>query len=195
MSIEDKTVAIIASNEFEDIELEFPLLRLSEEGVNVILVPVRSGLHPRPSLKRTEAKPVTGRYGTPIPPDVMDRSYKDVQELDELDLDEIDCILFPGGFSPDQLRTMPEVVDLVKKANERKKLIAAICHGPQVLIEADLVEGKKVTSYVAVKTDLINAGADFKDVGAQRDGNLITGRVPDDLPEFCQMIIKALEEE
>lgn len=194
LSIDDKTVAIVAANEFEDIELEFPLLRLSEEGVNVILVPVKAGHHPRPSLEQTGTKPVTGRYGTPIPPDVIRTSYEDVQELEDLDLDEIDCVLLPGGFSPDHLRTVKRVVEFTKEAYEKGKLIATICHGPQVLIEANLVKGKKVTGYKAVKTDLINAGAEFRDVPAIKDGRIITGRVPDDLPEFCQTIIEALEE-
>ncbi|MEM2302612.1 MAG: DJ-1/PfpI family protein [Candidatus Bathyarchaeia archaeon] len=98
----------------------------------------------------------------------------------------------PGGFSPDALRLVPEVLELVRKAYERGKIIAAICHGPQVLISAGLVKGRKVTSYVAIKDDLINAGAIFVDEPAVRDGNIITGRVPDDLPEFCQMIIESL---
>ncbi|MDI3473605.1 MAG: protease [Thermotogaceae bacterium] len=83
---------------------------------------------------------------------------------------------------------------MTKECARKGKFIAAICHGPQILISAGLVKGKKVTSYIAVKDDLINAGAEFLDVPAVRDGNIITGRVPDDLPEFCQEIIKALSE-
>jgi len=187
--LDGKTIAIIAAYEFEDVELLYPLLRLSEEGAKIILVPVKSGLHPRPVAQ----KPVSGRYGTPIPLEVMQEGKRYVcSDIERLDAEKIDCALFPGGFSPDALRLEKSVLDLVTRMNGMKKIIAAICHGPQVLISANLVKGKKVTSYVAVRDDLINAGAKFVDQPAVRDGNIITARVPDDLPEFCQEIIKAL---
>jgi protease I len=97
-----------------------------------------------------------------------------------------------GGFSPDALRVNSEVLEFVKETYNKGKIVAAICHGPQVLISAGLVKGRRVTSYVAVKDDLINAGAVFVDEPAVRDGNIITARVPDDLPDFCQLIIEAL---
>lgn len=189
--LEGKTVAIIAAYEFEDIELLYPLLRLSEEGAKIILVPVKRGLHPRPVAE----KPVSGRYGTPIPVQVMQEGKRYVcSEVENLDPEKIDCLLIPGGFSPDALRLEKKVLDLVRKMNSLEKIIAAICHGPQVLISADLVRGRKMTSYAAVRDDLINAGAKFVDEPAVRDGNIITARVPDDLPEFCQEIIKAVSE-
>lgn len=186
--LDGKTVAIVAGYEFEDIELLYPLLRLSEEGANIIIVPVKSGLHPRPVAE----KPVSGRYGTPIPLQVMREGKRYVcSDIGDVDAEKIDCVLFPGGFSPDALRLEESVLDLVKRMNGLGKIIAAICHGPQVLISANLVKGKKVTSYAAVRDDLVNAGADFVDEPAVRDGNIVTARVPDDLPEFCQEIIKA----
>lgn len=192
MGLESKTIAIIAADEFEDIELEFPLLRLSEEGADILLVPVEGGLHTRPFCK---SKPVTGRFGTPMPPMVMEEGNRyESRTLEELKLDEIDCILIPGGFSPDQLRVNSDVVELISKAHEKGKLIAAICHGPQLLIEADLVDGRKVTSYEAVETDLINAGGEYVDEPMVKDGNILTSRVPDDLPQFCQGIAEALSE-
>jgi protease I len=189
MSLAGKTVVVIVANEFEDVELLYPLLRLSEEGAKVVVVPVRGGLHPRPSAD----KPVSGRYGTPVPLEVMapGRRYV-IKALEEIKPEEADCLLFPGGFSPDSLRIDKRVIELVKRANQLGKLIAAICHGPQVLISAGIVKGKKVTAYEAVRDDLINAGAVFEDVPAVRDGNIITGRVPDDLPEFCREIISYL---
>lgn len=193
MSLEGTTVAILASNEFEDIELEFPLLRLSEEGADILLVPYQAGHHPRPSLEAEGTKPVTGRYGTPIPPDVMAEGNRyEVVAFDALSVDDFDALLLPGGFSPDHLRTEPAVVDFVRETYESGTIVAAICHGPQVLIEAGLVEGKRVTSYEAVKTDLENAGATYEDVPAVIDGHLVTGRVPDDLPEFCGAVTEAL---
>lgn len=192
MSLVGKVVAIVVANEFEDVELLYPLLRLSEEGAKVIVVPVKSGLHPRPSAE----KPVSGRYGTPVPLEVMAPGRRYVlKELDEMKPEEVDCIIFPGGFSPDSLRIDKKVIEQVREMNRLGKLIAAICHGPQVLISAGLVKGKRVTSYEAVKDDLINAGAVYEDIPAVRDGNIITGRVPDDLPEFCREIISYLSRE
>ncbi|MDX1744569.1 MAG: type 1 glutamine amidotransferase domain-containing protein [Halobacteriales archaeon] len=193
MRLEGTTIAILASNEFEDIELEFPLLRLSEEGADILLVPYQAGHHPRPSLEVTGTKPVTGRYGTPIPPDVMAEGNRyTVVPFDDLAVEDFDALLLPGGFSPDHLRTESAVVEFVRETYDAGTVVAAICHGPQVLIEADLVDGKRVTSYAAVKTDLENAGATYEDVPAIIDGHLVTGRVPDDLPEFCAAVTEAL---
>ncbi|GAB4513624.1 MAG: deglycase PfpI [Anaerolineae bacterium] len=185
-----KTVAIIVAHEFEDVELLYPILRLNEEGAEIVVVPVKKGLHPRPFV---DDKPVTGRFGHTVPIPVMaeGRRYV-VRELEEIDPDEVDCLLFPGGYSPDALRIHQPTLDLVKACHERGKLIAAICHGPWILASAGLAKGRRVTGYVAVRDDLIHAGAEWLDVPAVRDGNIITGRVPDDLPEFCQEIIAAL---
>lgn len=189
--IEGKKIAIVVANEFEDIELLYPFLRLSEEGAKIIVVPIRRGTHPRPVAE----KPVTGRYGTPIPFEVLEEGKRYViKDIEQMDPSEIDCLIFPGGYSPDQLRIIPKVLDFVREANKLGKIIAAICHGPQVLISADLIKGKKVTAYEAVKDDLINAGAEFVDEPAVRDGNIITARVPDDLPEFCSEIIDAISQ-
>lgn len=185
-----RKIAIIAANEFEDVELLYPFLRLSEEGAEVVIVPVRRGLHPRPSVRD---KPVTGRYGTPIPLEVFGEGVRyAIRELDSIKPEDFDAYVIPGGFSPDSLRIMPTVLNLVRRAYESGKIIAAICHGPQVLISAGLVKGRRVTSYIAVRDDLVNAGAIFVDEPAVRDGNIITARVPDDLPEFCRLIIEAL---
>ena len=194
MSVEDKTVAIIASNEFEDIELEYPLLQLSHEGAEIKLVAVQAGHHPRPALRESGTKPVTGRFGTPLPPEVLVEGNRyDFVEFDDLDLDDLDCVLYPGGFSPDHLRVVPEVVEFTREAYERGVLVASICHGPWMLVEADLAEGKEVCAYEAIHTDLENAGATVRDEPAIQDGTIVTGRVPDDLPEFCEAVVEALE--
>ena len=187
-----KKVVIIVANEFEDVELLYPVLRLSEEGAEVVVVPVREGLHPRPQF---EGKPVTGRFGHTVPIPVMAEGNRyRVGSIEELSADEVDCLLFPGGYSPDALRLHKGTLGLVLECHRRGKLLAAICHGPWVLISAGVIRGKQATGYAAVRDDLVNAGAEFVDVPAVRDGNIITGRVPDDLPEFCQEIIKALSE-
>ncbi|MFN2266466.1 MAG: type 1 glutamine amidotransferase domain-containing protein [Anaerolineales bacterium] len=185
-----KQVVIIVAQEFEDIELLYPILRLNEEGAEIVVVPVNEGLHPRPSF---EGKPVTGRFGHPVPIPVMEegKRYR-ISSLEALNTDQIDCLLFPGGYSPDALRLHAGTLELVRECHQDGKLLAAICHGPWVLISAGLMAGKQATGYVAVRDDLVNAGAEFLDVPAVKDGNILTGRVPDDLPEFCQEIIKSL---
>jgi len=187
-----KKVVIIVAHEFEDIELLYPLLRLSEEGAEIIVVPIPEGLHPRPQL---DGKPVTGRFGHTVPIPVMGEGNRyTLSSIEELNADDVDCLLFPGGYSPDALRLHEGTLDLVQECHQRGKLLAAICHGPWVLISAGIMEGRRATGYVAVRDDLLNAGAEFVDVPAVRDGNIVTGRVPDDLPEFCQEIIEALSE-
>ncbi len=185
-----KKVVIIVAQEFEDVELLYPVLRLSEEGAEVVVVPVNEGLHPRPYVA---GKPVTGRFGHPVPIPVMAEGnrYK-VSALEDLRAAEIDCVLFPGGYSPDALRLHAPTLALVRECHRQGKLLAAICHGPWVLISAGIMKGKRATGYIAVRDDLNNAGAEFLDCPAVSDGNIITGRVPDDLPEFCQEIIRAL---
>jgi protease I len=185
-----KKVAIIVANEFEDIELLYPVLRLSEEGAEIVVAPVHMGLHPRPYV---EGKPVTGRFGHPVPIPVMaeDKRYR-LSSVEELSAAEIDCLLFPGGFSPDALRRHAGTLELVRACHQQGIVLAAICHGPWVLISAGVMQGRRATGFAAVRDDLVNAGAEFVDVPAVRDGNIITARVPDDLPEFCQEIIKAL---
>jgi protease I len=185
-----KKVVIIVAQEFEDVELLYPVLRLSEEGAEIVVVPVNEGLHPRPYV---EGKPVTGRFGHPVPIPVMAEGNRyRVSRFEELKAAEIDCVLFPGGYSPDALRLHAGTLELVRECHRQGKLLAAICHGPWVLISAGIMEGKRATGYIAVRDDLVNAGAEFVDVPAVRDGNILTGRVPDDLPEFCQEIILAL---
>ena len=191
-SINGKHVVIIVAHEFEDIELLYPILQLNHEGAQVIVVPIDEGLHPRPFVP---GKPVTGRFGHTVPIPVMQENHRyTVRSLDDIDVSKTDCIIFPGGYSPDALRLNQSVLDLTKRCHTAGKIIAAICHGPWVLISAGLVEGVRVCGYEAVHDDLINAGAKLLDVPAIRDGNIITGRVPDDLPEFCDEIVAALSE-
>jgi len=176
-----KKVAMIVANRYEDVELLFPILRLSEEGVEVLVAPV--------------GEPVKGMFGHPVPIPVMeDGNRYTTVSIEELKAEDIDCLFFPGGFSPDSLRLHEGTLELVRECDRQGKFVAAICHGPWVLISAGIIKGKRATGYVAVRDDLVNAGVEYVDVPAVRDGNIITGRVPDDLPEFCQEIIKALSE-
>ena len=112
---------------------------------------------------------------------------------EEVKLENYEAIIIPGGRAPDAMRTNKALVQIVKRAHEEGKVIAAICHGPQMLIEADILRGKRATCWKSVITDLKNAGAKFIDSSAIVDGNLVTSRSPADLPEFCREAIRLLK--
>ena len=191
-NIKGKKICIIVAQEFEDIELLYPVLQLSYKGAEISIVPVYDGFHPRPMLFD---KPVTGRFGHTVPIPVMEEGNRySVVDLDSVSPEDIDCLLIPGGYSPDLLRINQSVLDLTRKCFEAGKIIAAICHGPWVLVSAGISNGLNTCGYEAVHDDLKNSGAKVLDVPAIRDGNVITGRVPDDLPEFCAEIVKALSD-
>jgi protease I len=105
---------------------------------------------------------------------------------------EFDAIIIPGGYAPDKMRLYQPMVDLVRKAFDDGKVIAAICHGPQLLISADIVKGRRITSWPSVAVDLKNAGATWVNETVVRDGNIITSRKPADLPKFNKAIVEAL---
>lgn len=126
-----------------------------------------------------------------MPPEVMSEGYV-VSEFEDLSGEEIDCLLLPGGFSPDHLRTNDEVVAFIADCDAAGVVVAAICHGPQLLVETDILDGKRATGVGPIRTDLANAGADVVDEDAVVDGTLVTGRNPDALPEFCRATAEAL---
>jgi protease I len=196
-----KHICLLIAHEFEDVELLYPLLRLSEEGasITVATLPRARHFHTRPYLPE---KPITGRFGSTVPVIVLEEGKRYIhKELDAMKPQDADAFVIPGGFSPDYLRIDSKALELVATAYRAGKLIAAICHGPQMLISVDrmyhtdMVRNRKVTSYAAVRDDLRNAGGEYLDVPAVRDGNVITGRVPDDLPEFCGEIIAYFQRE
>lgn len=200
MRIEGKRIVILTAHEFEDIEVLYPILRLSEEGakITVATLPPESPGHfsTRPYWRE---KPITGRFGSTVPLVVLGEGRRWVRcSTDDLKADDFDAVLIPGGFAPDYLRCNRKVLSFVAEMYRKNKVVAAICHGPQVFISVDAVEGtdivrgKKVCSWIAVRDDLKNAGAEWVDEPVVRVGNVITGRVPDDLPEFCGEIVKAL---
>ena len=108
--------------------------------------------------------------------------------------DNFHAVIIPGGYAPDKMRTHPEMVGLVRDAYNKGKVVAAICHAGWMLASAEILKGKRATSYVGIKDDMIHAGALWEDSELVRDGNLITSRKPDDLPAFCRAIIEAMEE-
>jgi protease I len=193
-------MAIVVAHEFEDIELLYPTVWLSEEGARVIVATLPqtapAHFHPRPYFLE---KPITGRFGSTVPMLVLEEGKRYTSKaVTDLTLDDFDGLMFPGGFSPDYLRIHQPTLKLTADAHAAGKVVAAICHGPQVLISVDrrfgtdLVRGRRVTGYAAVEDDLRNAGGEYLNVGAVREGNVVTGRCPDDLPEFCREIAAAL---
>lgn len=168
-----KRVAVLVEREYEDMELWYPYLRLVEAGYNVAIVgPAANKEYP-------------SKHG------YMIKSSTDMVEAEGQDWD---AVVIPGGWAPDRLRIYPEMVGIVRRTNERNGVVAAICHGPSLLVSADIVRGKEVTSYVAIKDDLIHAGAKWSDGEVVIDGNLITSRTPRDLVPFVKAILAKLEE-
>jgi protease I len=173
MKLENKTVAVLVEDLYEDMELWYPVYRLREEGASVVLV--------GPEADRT----YTSKHGYPA---TSDRAAGDVSP------DELDALIVPGGYSPDRMRRHGTMVKLVAEVAAQGKAVAAICHGGWMLCSADVVRDRRVTSFFAIKDDLVHAGARWADEEVVRDGNLITSRTPDDLPAFLRAIIAAMVE-
>jgi protease I len=171
--LEGVRVAVLVEDLYENLELWYPVLRLREEGAQVFIVGPKAG----ETYKSKEGYPA-----------------KADKSAEEISADEIDAVIVPGGYAPDRMRRHETMVRLVREAAQKGKIVAAICHGGWMLAEADVVRGRTVTSFFAIKTDLINAGANWVDKEVVRDGNIITSRVPSDLPAFMRTIIEALAE-
>lgn len=171
MTLEGRRVAILAENNYQELELWYPLLRLREEGAEVKVVGTGSG------------GTYTSKYGYPV---AVDAAAHEVNPAD------LDAIIVPGGYAPDYLRRYPAVLNLVREVFAQNKVVAAICHAGWVLASAGILKGRKATCVSAIKDDIINAGATYLDQEVVQDGNLITSRQPDDLPAFCRAIIGAL---
>lgn len=171
MKLSGKKAAILAEDMYNDFELWIPYFRLKEEGVEVAVV--GSGTSPTYHSK----------YGIPVQVD---------KKASEVSANDFDAVIIPGGYAPDRMRLHPEMVSLVRDAYQQGKVVASICHAGWMLVSAGILKGKRTTSYVAIKDDMINAGALWEDAELVRDGNLITSRKPEDLPAFCRTIIQAM---
>jgi len=167
-----KRIAILAEEDFEDSELIEPMKAMKDAGAKVLIV--GSGSQESYTGKRGS---VTIRVDT---------------TADKVKIEDFDAIIIPGGYAPDKMRLHQSMVDLVKKAHDLGKVIAAICHGPQLLISADIVRGYRVTSWPSVSVDLRNAGAEWVNASVVKDRNLITSRKPADLPRFNKALMETL---
>ena len=177
--LSDTKVLILAADYFEDAELFEPRQALLDAGASVVVA----------SIKKA---PIQGVKNDSEPTRTIDVDLT----LDEVDTEEFDALLLPGGaLNPDKMRQEERAVEVVAEFMEDEKTVAAICHAPWLLIEADVVEGRRVTGYASIRTDLENAGGDVVDEPVVVDGNLITSRKPDDIPAFNKALLKALEEE
>ncbi|MBM3252848.1 MAG: type 1 glutamine amidotransferase [Candidatus Omnitrophica bacterium] len=165
-------VAILIEEAYQDLEVWYPLLRLKEESFKVMTV-------------GTTQKFYKGKYGYPIEIDTT---------IDKVSARDFDCVVIPGGWAPDKLRRFPRVNSFVRDIFEKGGVVASICHGGSVLVSAGILKGRTVTSFDAIKDDIVNAGAKFVDKEVAVDNNLITSRKPDDLPAFLRKIIKRLKE-
>ena len=169
-----KRIAILVEEGFEDSEFVEPMKAMKNVDARVVIVGSGS--------KDT----YTGKRGSATV--TVDTT------AEEVSAEDFDGIIVPGGYAPDRMRLHQSIIDLVKTAHDSGKLIAAICHGPQLLISADIVRGRRVTSWPSIAVDLRNSGAEWVDAPVVQDGNLITARKPADLPRFNKVIIQALQD-
>src|SRR3954464_15689720 len=175
-SLPNARVLIVATDGFEEWELFGPRQILQQREAQVVLAslkrdPIQATVHDDP--------------GKTIRPDLT---------IDEASAEDFDALILPGGVrNPDQLRLHSNVIELIKAFDRQRKPIAAICHGPWLLVEADLLRGRTATSWPSIRTDLRNAGAEIVDREAVTDGNLVTSRNPDDVEAFTAALIELME--
>jgi protease I len=173
MDLKGIRAAILVEQQYQEMEVWYPLYRLREAGCTVTVVGPEAG------------QTYPSKLGYPC------KSDKAAQNVSA---DDFDVLVIPGGFAPDFLRRSEAILKLVSRMAEQGKVVAAICHGPWVLCSTQALKGRKATCFFAIKDDVMNAGANYVDAEVVRDGNLVTSRKPDDLPAFMQAIAQAVSE-
>lgn len=168
----NKKIAILIENDVEDVEFQVPYNAFKQAGIQVVVVGSRMN------------EKYTGKRGQ--------LSIQADATATETTAEEFDAVVIPGGMAPDKMRRNPNMVKLVKEAMQQGKLVAAVCHGPQLLIEADVLKGKQATGFTAIRKDMVNAGTHYIDEPLIIDGNLITSRQPGDLAIFTTAILSRL---
>jgi protease I len=170
MSDSGKKVAVVLAKNFEDIEATSPIEALEAAGAEITVIGIEKGA-------------VEGKKGTTI---------EATTTFDDVSPEDFDMLLIPGGGSPENLRIHDGAVQFTREFMNTGKPVGAICHGPQLLISAKVVSGRKLTSVNKIRDDIVNAGGLYVDQSLLEDGNLITSRVPDDLPVFNEALTKTL---
>ncbi|MFO7967216.1 MAG: type 1 glutamine amidotransferase domain-containing protein [Archaeoglobaceae archaeon] len=165
-------IAVIITNMFEDVEYTEPADAFKDKGHEIVHVGFKEGETVKGKREGTKVK--------------VDKALKDVSA------DDFDALLIPGGYSPDKLRVDDEAVKFVKEFMDKNKPVLSICHGPQLLITAQTLKGRKLTGYKSIIQDIKNAGAEFIDSEVVEDGNLVTSRNPNDIPAFIQASLRKL---
>lgn len=163
-------IIMLIENGYEDAEALYPFYRVQEAGHKVTVVGPKAGAY-------------HSKHGYPI---------EAKKAADEVKASDFKGLIIPGGQAPDRMRIHPSMVKLVKDAFDKGLVVGAICHGAQVLIEADVLKGKKATCYISVRTDLKNAGGNYVDAPVVIDGRLVTSRHPGDLPDFGRALVEML---
>ena len=171
MRLQGKRIAVLVEDGFEDLEYWVTLMRLREEGAEVV------------SVGSGRQKEFTGKHGLTAAPDLS---------ADDVGARDFAAVVIPGGWAPDKLRRFDAVKRLVHETYEQDKIVGAICHAGLVMISAGIVDGHRATGSTGIKDDLINAGARWLDEPAFRDGNIVWGRVVDDIPDFCRELVDAI---
>ncbi|HEY8503409.1 MAG TPA: type 1 glutamine amidotransferase domain-containing protein [Gemmataceae bacterium] len=172
MDLKGKRVAVLVEQQYQEMEVWYPVYRLREAGCQVTMVGPEAG------------QTYPSKLGYPAK---SDKAARDVAAAD------FDAVVVPGGFAPDFMRRTPAMIRLVSDAAEQGKPVAAICHGVWMLCSTQALKGKRATCFFAIKDDVINAGADYVDEEVVVDGNIITSRKPDDLPAFLTALMQALK--
>lgn len=169
-----KKAAILIEDNYQVLEVWYPYLRLKEEGIETVMV----GTGRNKEYKSKEGYPADEQMS-----------------IDNADADDFECVIIPGGYAPDILRRNSSINEFVRDMFKQGKVVAAICHGPWVLVSAGVLEDMKSTSFYAIKDDVVNAGSHWEDKEVIVDRNLITSRNPYDLPVFCSEIIRHIKQD
>ncbi|TQS70995.1 type 1 glutamine amidotransferase [Ornithinibacillus gellani] len=173
MQLKQKKVISLVANDYEDLELWYPVLRLQEAGAEVHLAGAQAD------------ETYLGKHGLPA---------KSNLSIADAAADQYDAIVVPGGWAPDKLRQNPDVIKLIQQMDQAGKPIGIICHAGWVLVSADILKGRKATSTPAIKDDMIHAGANWVDEPVVVDGHLVSSRRPPDLPVYMKTFIELLVE-
>lgn len=173
MRLQGKRIAYLLEEGFEDLEFWVPLMRLREEGAQVTVVGVSAN------------KTVRGKHCLEATSEVA---------AEAVSAADFEAVIVPGGWAPDKLRRYPAITTLVRQAYQQHKIVGMICHAGLVGISAGIVSGHRATGSLGIKDDLVNAGASWVDQPAFRDGNIVWGRVVEDIPDFCRELVQAIAE-